>query len=362
MANKIFISGSAYSGKSSLIYLFEGHSEILANVLHFKIIDSLNEINNTFNWIDHSKKEDSNELAFFFKKDKSITKISKKDYQKLFNRIYDFLKDHAIKKQYPNLITSFQDTWLEFNFDYENFEKKIIDQLFKHGNSITISYEDYIDIFYYNFFSNWKDINFINSQDYFNKKYLVNKLPNNVESIEFILNETKDSKIIFVERDLIGIMKSRVLEHIKQRNLNIKEFDRIFYSISKSEFFDKAISYSNKVKKLKTKYNNRIYITDLNNLVYETEEEMKKISNFCQINYEEIISKKTHLSKNIENQTNEINDDKYPISKKCEFFVNLMIWNKSYIKTTKKIYFFKYYKEILLSIYLKLKFLFKNFF
>ena len=152
MANKIFISGSAYSGKSSLIYLLEGHSEILANVLHFKIIDSLNEINNTFNWIDHSKKEDSNELAFFFKKDKSITKISKKDYQKLFNRIYDFLKDHAIKKQYPNLITSFQDTWLEFNFDYENFEKKIIDQLFKHGNSITISYEDYIDIFYYNFF------------------------------------------------------------------------------------------------------------------------------------------------------------------------------------------------------------------
>ena len=92
MANKIFISGSAYSGKSSLIYLLEGHSEILANVLHLKIIDSLNEINNTFNWIDHSKKEDSNELAFFFKKDKSITKISKKDYQKLFNGIYDFLK------------------------------------------------------------------------------------------------------------------------------------------------------------------------------------------------------------------------------------------------------------------------------
>ena len=79
MPKKIFISGSAYSGKSSLIYLFEGHSKILSNVIHFKIVDALNKIDNTFNWIEYDKKKDNlNELIFFFKKNRLITKISKK--------------------------------------------------------------------------------------------------------------------------------------------------------------------------------------------------------------------------------------------------------------------------------------------
>ena len=114
-------------------------------------------------------------------------------------------------------------------------------------------------------------------------------------------------------------MKSRTLEHIKNRNLNIKDFDRHFYSISKTNFFNKAILYSNKVKKLKSNYPDRIYITALDNLVYKTENEMKKICTFCEINYEEILSKKTHLSKIIDNQTNKINDDEFTNTEKSKF-------------------------------------------
>ena len=279
----------------------------------------------------------------------------------MFNLNYDLLKKYTDSKQYPNLITAYQDTFLEFNFDYKNFKKNMINSIFKDKNPSTISYEDYMNIFYYNFFSNWKDLDFINSQENFDTKYLVNKLPNDIESIEFVINETKDSKIVFVERNLIGIMKSRTLEHIKKRKLDIKNFDNHFYSIAKTDFFNKAISYSNKVKKLKSNYQDRIYITNLDDLVYKTKNEMEKISNFCGINYEEILSKKTHLSKIIENQTNKINDDEYTISKRSKIFANLMMWNKSYLKDVKKTEYLKYLKQIILTIYLKLKYLFQKF-
>ena len=358
MPKKIFISGSAYSGKSTLIYLFEGHDKILANAIHLKLEDALINIKKNCNWTAKKtdEKEKMNKLFFFLESINKITKISEKDYKYFFAEINQHLEEYAIKKEYPNLITAFENNSLEFNFDFRNFEKELHNDLFTKKNAY-ISIEEFIHIFYYNFFINWKDKNFIISKDDYDSKYLVNKLPNNIESIEFILNETNESKILFVERDLIGIMKSRVLEHMKQRNLKLSDFDQCFYSISKSDFFNKAILYTDKVKKLKKNNNDRIYITSLENLIYKTKEEILNISQFCGIEYKEILIKKTHLTKTIQENTNQINDDIYKISEKSEFFVNLLIWNKIYLKRINKIYFFKYWKQFILSIYLKIKFL-----
>ena len=56
----------------------------------------------------------------------------------------------------------------------------MFNDLFKHENPLIISFEDYINIFYYNFFLNWKDVNSVKSQKDFESKYLVNKLPNDL--------------------------------------------------------------------------------------------------------------------------------------------------------------------------------------
>ena len=114
------------------------------------------------------------------------------------------------------------------------------------------------------------------------------------------------------------------------------------------------------MKKLKSNYQDRIYITNLDDLVYKTKMRWKKF----QISVELITKKyypKTHLSKIIENQTNKINDDEYTISKRSKIFANLMMWNKSYLKDVKKTEYLKYLKQIILTIYLKLKYLFQKF-
>ena len=87
---------------------------------------------------------------------------------------------------------------------------------------------------------------------------------------------------------------------------------------------------------------------------------MKKISNFLDIKFEKIFTEATYLSKKIKNNhLKQINDDIYKISEKSEFFFNLMNYNLFYYMKNRKFLYIKYYKQFILSFYLKIKFFLK---
>ncbi len=360
MQKNIFISGGVLSGKSTIIYLFDGHQDFLVNAIHLQLIKSFeNLINNLEN-----KKNDKNQLdekiQFTLNNEDKLYPISEQDLENiLFDSKVDHLEKYSSTKSYPNFTSALNKDYLDFNFDFNNFIKMFKDDLKNEKNPLT--FEDLIKKFFFFFFLNWKDKKFVNSKNSFDQKHIVSKLPNYIQSVEFALKKILNSKIIYVDRDTMGIMKSRVLHFIKERNLDIKDFDKHFFALSKGDFFKKMKFQKKKINLLKKRYPDRIFLTSLKAIVDDTENEMKKISNFLDVKFDPILTKITYLSHEINNlHTFEINDDKYQVSIKSEFFLNLMLSNWSYLGRVERYFFIKYFKEILISIYLKIKFFIKS--
>ena len=67
------------------------------------------------------------------------------------------------------------------------------------------------------------------------------------------------------------------------------------------------------MEKLKKEFPGRIYECDFKNLIYNTEDEMKKISKFLDIPYENILSKPTHFGESIKFKNGDgiLNKEKY---------------------------------------------------
>lgn len=358
MQKNIFISGGVLSGKSTIIYLFDGHKEFLVNAIHLQLIKSFENLINNFENRKNNKKELDKKIQFTLNYKEELYPISEHDLKKiLFDTNIEHLKEYSDKKTYPNFTSALNKDYLNFNFDFNNFIKILNDSLKNEKNPLT--FEDLINKLYYSFFLNWKDKKFVTSKNEFYKKYIVSKLPNDIQSVEFALNEIPNSKIIYVDRDTMGIMKSRVLNFIKKRSLDLEDFDKHFFALSKSDFFKKINLQKKQINFLKKNNSKKIFLTSLESLVYDTKNEMKKISNFLDVEFDPILTKVTYLSNEISNwHTYEINDDKYQISVRSDFFINLMSFNWSYLRKVKKFFFIKYFKEVLVSIYLNIKFLF----
>ena len=350
----IFIGGGTASGKSTIIYLFDGHPEFLVNAIHFQIIEAFQNLINNYNEIKDRKINDKN-FCFFLKYKEKKYYITEQDLENILLDIgIKTLEKYSNNKTYPNHTSALEKDFLKFNFDFQNFMKNLKKDLENNKNS-ALSFKTFIEKFYYNFFSNWLDKKFILS----NEKSIVSKLTTNISGVEFALNNIPNSKIIYVDRKSIGIMKSRVLNFIRIRNLDIKDFDRYFLIFSKGDFFKKINYQKKKIRLLKKKFPDQIFLTSLEALVDDKEKEMKKVANFLNIKFEEILTKITYLSKEIKgNHLDQINDDRHQISEKSEFFFNIMDSNWNYSNKASKLFYIKYFKEFLLSLYLRIKFLF----
>jgi len=355
----IFIGGGTASGKSTIIYLFDGHPEFLVNAIHFQIIEAFQNLINNYKKIKDRKIIVEKNFCFFLEYKRKNYYITEQDLENIFFDInVKKLEKYSNEKTYPNHTSALKKDFLKFNFDFQNFMKNLKNDLENNKDS-ALSFETFIEKFYYNFFSNWLDKKFILSNEKFSEKSIVSKLPTNISSIEFALNNIPNSKIIYVDRKSIGIMKSRVLNFMKIRNLDIRDFDRYFLIFSKGDFFKKINYQKKKIKLLKKRFPDKIFLTSLEALIDDKEKEMKKVSMFLNIKFEEILTKITYLSEKIkDNHLDQINDDRYQISEKSEFFFDIMDSNWNYSNKVNKLFYIKYFKEFLLSLYLRIKFLF----
>jgi hypothetical protein len=281
----ILIDGFWASGKTTLRYLLDGHSELKVSPSQESIVSSF--------------ERNKDKLKFFSYKDvRLIRKILADSY-------YYNLEQETVKGYFEHDINRSK---LSFNF-YE-FEKYWVNKLinidqWNNEKILNIIYSSIIK-FYYNCRELPLD----------QKKVIVED--NNFNCHRFFLQELKDTKIITVKRSAPDILASLLSRKVIPNNYLTYEYQKYnFNYLVRKHHFPIRIKNNNKItKELKKEFSERIYECDFKNLIYNTEEEMKKISNFLNINYEEILSRPTHFGENVK-----FNDDQ-PILNKEKYLAN----------------------------------------
>jgi len=278
----ILIDGFWGSGKTTLRYLLDGHSELKVSPSQESIVSSF--------------ERNKDKIKFYSYKDiRLIRKILADSY-------YYNLEQETVKGYFDHDINRDK---LLFNF-YE-FEKYWVSKLinidqWNNEKILNIIYSSIIK-FYYN----------CTELPLNQKKVIVED--NNFNCHRFFLEELKDSKIITVKRSAPDILASLLSRKVITNNYLTHEYQKYnFNYLVRKHHFPIRIENNNKIsKELKKEFPGRLYECEFKNLIYKTEDEMKKISNFLKINYEEILSRPTHFGENIKFNNDEpiLNKEKY---------------------------------------------------
>tara|TARA_A100001035_G_C27730564_1_gene476561 strand:- start:60 stop:1136 length:1077 start_codon:yes stop_codon:yes gene_type:complete len=349
---KIIISGPNCSGKTTLLHLLDGETN-LVNFYHDKILNLFKEFFLSKKFYYHEK-----DLKF----DKKIVKVKSNLLKKiiyinipmfkskLYNVGYASLEDGVFYNEAPAhySIKSFHEIKKhEINFNFQNFDDTFKKLVFKNSSRFFF-YEQIIDFYCYSFQKNIKKIN--------DKKFsnIIFKSPNELQSIKDNLQELKSAKFIYVKRDLLGLIKSRAMDkYIRDKHIKKKDYQRYFRSILFSKYIENIKKNYLEINLLKKKYSKKLFVTSIEKIIYDKKNEMDKILNFLNIEKKNIFFKATFNGLKVsENHTSNINDDKILISKYSMDLYNLRINGfKFYLQNFSKISVI----NLIFFLYIKLK-------
>jgi hypothetical protein len=349
------------SGKQTLLYLLDGHPDLLVNFIHDQFLLSLESIQKDTNLDLDSDLVINDDLK---KKDIFIHSVKKN--KKLQLSIIDFIKSiyksniaHlerlSFLKLMPNYFSIYNKSYLDFHFNYSQFYENLKSKVFKKK---IISLEEVYNIYIDCFSESWENGKNLN----FNKSYFVTKLSNHINSIKFVLEEGFDCKIIYIQRDLIGLSKSRALNLMKLNNLGSNYLDSYFDFVINSYFIEKIINNEKIIEELIKKYPSKICKTSLERLIKDTNHEMIKIYNFIGVNSNLALTFPSYLGNKIglEKHTEKIQDDHYELSRNNLIKANIRINGFGFLKTLSIFEIILNFFIILKSFYFNIKYSFKK--
>jgi hypothetical protein len=263
----LLIDGFWASGKSVLKSLLDGHPDLKVSPSQEAIFSSFYRNRKNF------KKLSYKDLSF-------IRKILSESYY------YDLEKYNSGKH-----LTV--DWGFKVNLDFYKFElfwtKQINDlKRWEFTDIIRIIHTSLIKCYYNIDYSKAKKVIKVFMED------------NNFESHFFYLNNFKNSKLILLNRDFGDVIASMINRRKNSKIIHTDNFNKINnydYLINQ-----KLLCFKNEENKkisnyLKSKFPKRVYICNFENLIFNTENEMKKICNFLKIEYTKILIKNTHFGK-----------------------------------------------------------------
>lgn len=246
---KIFISGSRASGKTSLLRLLDGHPNIGVIHHHDKIFHIINLIK-SFN------SEFINEKKLVENYDNLITNEKKGTIIQFKNKKFNFRLTPLLLRKLLNKTGYFeieQESWykksrigfdsvklqnIKFDFNFKKFDNLFFKKVFTHKK---LNIENFLNLLFETYFQ------VLNKKKF---KYVCYLLPNNVLSIKNIIDENFDCKIIYMDRDLKGIITAQALRNIYDKKLFIKKSNKnkITNSHIKQILFSKRIKFFAKEK------------------------------------------------------------------------------------------------------------------
>ena len=282
----ILIDGFWGSGKTTLRYLLDGHSEL-------KVSPSQESIISAF-------ERNQNKSKFYSYKDIRLIRefLATSYYYNLELESSEGYLDHDINRK-------------TLSFDFYEFEKYWINKLrnidqWDTEKILNTIYSSIIKFYY-------KTSDFpIND-----KKVIVED--NNFNCHKFFLNEMKDSKLIVAKRSPSDNLVSLLNRATISNNYKTEGYKKYSFNyLVRNQHFPIRINKNYEItEQLKKEFPGRIYECEFKNLIYNTEDEMKKISKFLDITYEDILLKATHFGENIrfKNGDDVLNKEKYTAKK-----------------------------------------------
>lgn len=336
--SSIMISGTSASGKSLICRLLDGHPDLKVIHRHDKILSSL-----AFpyeNWNIFLKKYITKDkisnigLKYFPKKDKKSVLLKYKSKKIKFyltpflfrKMLIDFTgyylnETQSWLKRTDSSVSSTNYKYDVFNFDFKKHDHFIFSKIFGNKKKI-LTPENILNIFMESFVNNlYKKKN--------NKK-IVYMGENNLNTIEMILKENFETKIIYMLRHEKGILLSRSIRQVMQENTKEKN---LLKKINKKMENNLYANYLKMIKKnkirildLQKNYPKKIKIINLEDIF---KNKVKTVNSICEwLSIKQ--SSKTHFvsfyNKKIKNQKeylNKMNDDKYKLSLSIENFFNI---------------------------------------
>lgn len=278
----ILIDGFWGSGKTTLRYLLDGHSNL-------KVSPSQESIISAF-------ERNKDKVKFYSYRDIRLIRefLASSYYYNLELESSEGYLDHDINRR-------------TISFDFYEFEKYWINKIrnidkWDNEKIINTIYSSVIKFYY-------KTADFPLND----KKVIVED--NNFTCHKFFLHEIKESKLIVTKRQPSDNLVSLLNRSIITNNYKTEGYKKYSFNyLVRAQHFPIRINNNYKItEKLKKEFPGRIYECDFKNLIYHTEEEMKKISNFLDIPYENILSKPTHFGESIKFKNGDeiLNREKY---------------------------------------------------
>ncbi len=342
------------TGKSFLLSLLNGNSTIACYPYH-KF--GLSLVYNKFksHLVERTNRHNFNK-KFFESNEKKIIKVKLYNEQKIYkinigelvffilknNGSIPYLFEAHYSKKYPIFSgdTNYEFRNIDFNFNtFINSIEKNIDFYEKE----VFELED-LDNIIFNSFLNSTDQYKSNLKQY---KYYCQWTSNSLDEINFLLDNYKDSKLIYIKRDLVSSSYSAAKRLVSKNNVlisknNIKK--NIFNYASGRKI--KEDIYFNSIKD--HSFKNNLLIINFKDLFNRRKDTMHNICNFLNIKYQDTMMIPHELSTKINNPDfNQINmsDDPNELFSKKE-----LIEIKNILNSKIKLFFYKYLYKIILKI------------
>ena len=175
-------------------------------------------------------------------------------------------------------ISSISTSSKKFKFNFYEYDKLIFKKIF-NSKIKNFSPEQLYDIFLKSFFY---------SQNKKIKKNIALMAPNDYESINFLINEKFNTKVIYLKRNSENIVLTRAIREIvnkngiKNRILVQKEINKKIENILYGNFYKSVLEQEKKITNLE-KINKKIKIIRSEDLIYKNKKTIREITNWLGI-------------------------------------------------------------------------------
>ncbi|NMN67094.1 hypothetical protein VP91_00002270 [Candidatus Pelagibacter ubique] len=364
--NKIIIGGTSASFKSLLCMQIDNHPDVNVIHRHDKILQIFIKPFANFSLFKEKYLKQQNEINYtIIKKNKLKKLIFKNNKKKIFFSpilLRKLLIDHtgyyvneqyAWQKKIGSDVSSLSSSSKKFDFEFYKYDKYIFNKIF-NSKITNFSPEFLYDIFLESF---------IYSQNKKLKKNILFMAPNNYESIDFLMKEKFNIKVIYLLRNSENIVLSRAIrqivneENITDKRLVQKKINKKIENILYANFYKSVLSQEKKIFQLEKINKKKLKIVKSEDFIYKNPKTIKDITQWLGIkNHKSLkdlyyegskMDKKKYLDK--------INDDDFIIDNSIKNFFYIQKHGiKNFIFNCKN-------KSLKVLIFLIKQFIYKNF-
>ncbi|MCP4135909.1 MAG: methyltransferase domain-containing protein [bacterium] len=294
--NKIMISGLPGSGKSTLGRLIDGHPNCFFSQTQDKLLtvfynpSAVNDLL-AYDVCSRGLKIVRITRPLVLNQQNKTIKLYLELLRKLLVRysIYYRYETYSLIKKYHSDISAQTYFLYPFNFDFNFMDRKFSTSVFDDTASPLLP-EDIIDSYFSSYHSAWKD-SYIKQNDI---KYYVNFGPTDWESVDFVLKENMNIKIIYLIRSIAGLLATMAFREMDgqsghESEYNLKNLRLNLFKLIKDGYLQRLISTKQIIEQLSKEYPDKIMIINFEELIDNHGKKMREICEFADIPFDEIL-------------------------------------------------------------------------